>query len=619
MRHKFLMAGLMMFLFSLSTFAQSGKCGDNLTWTLEDGTLTISGTGAMANYSYNSSPWFDYEYRSSISSVIISDGVTSIGNYAFFYCSNLTSVTISNSVTDIGDWAFYYCSSLTSITIPESVKSIGLGGTFQNCTSLQSVRWNAKDCTIEPYDGVHYSAPFYALSNITSFTFGENVETIPACLCSNLYGLTDVVIPNSVKTIGKWAFESCGLTSVTIPQSVTTIEDQAFYYCWNLTSIKVDAANAAYCDVDGRLYDKSQTTLIQHPIGNTAQALYLYTVSKIAAGAFAGCTNLQYISFPKATDIGNYAFENCTGLTSITIPKSVTSIGYQAFIGCNNLTTMTVEEGNTIYDSRDNCNAIIETASNTLVAGCRNSIIPNSVTAIGDYAFYGCTGLTSINIHNKITRIGLAAFLECTGLTSVTVPESVTTIGMGATFQRCTALKEVHWNAVNCTIEPHNEEMNYYYPPFSELGNITTFIFGQNVETIPNRLCYGLTGLTSITIPAKVTSIGTYAFSGCTGLTSLISKALTPPVCGEDVFEKVDKSIPLYVPDESTVEYIEADEWKEFKLIMSVSLSAIEDVHDSNNLNTASTKQPSKILRNGNIYILNPDGRKYNLQGTEVR
>ncbi|MGM9599566.1 MAG: leucine-rich repeat protein, partial [Faecousia sp.] len=310
----------------------SGTCGGNLTWTLDTGTgeLVISGTGVMNDYGSHTTPWDSY--RSSIKSITIGNGVTSIGNSAFYKCTGLTSITIPDSVTSIGTWAFAYCTGLTSITIPDSVTSIG-NGAFAYCT---------------------------------------------------------------------------GLTSITIPDSVTSI--------------------------------------------------------------------------------GNYAFCKCTGLTSITIPDSVTSIGDEAFEGCTGLTSISVSDGNARYDSRNDCNGIIETATNTLIAGCKNTTIPDSVTSIGYAAFSSCTGLTSVTIPDSVTSIGNSAFWGCTGLTSVTIPNSVTSIGNYA-FCKCTGL--------------------------------TSVTIPDSVTSIGKYAFWDCTGLTSIAIPDSVTSIGNYAFHGCTGLTSV--------------------------------------------------------------------------------------------------
>ena len=188
------------------------------------------------------------------------------------------------------------------------------------------------------------------------------------------------------------------------------------------------------------------------------------------------------------TSIGEEAFRNCQGLISIEIPNSVTSIGDQAFFGCSSLTSITIESGNTMYDSRNNCNAIIETATNTLIHGCKSTVIPSSVTSIGDGAFSCCTGLTSITIPNSVTSIGSSAFESCTGLTSITIPNSVTSIGDRA-FIGCSSL--------------------------------TSVIIPNSVTSIGDYAFDSCTGLTSITIPNSVTSIGDHAFSGCSSLTSI--------------------------------------------------------------------------------------------------
>ena len=182
------------------------------------------------------------------------------------------------------------------------------------------------------------------------------------------------------------------------------------------------------------------------------------------------------------TSIGDDAFFRCSNLTSVTIPNSVTSIGSSAFSGCSSLTSIIVDIDNSIYDSRDNCNAIIETATNTLHTGCKNTVIPNSVTIIGSSAYSGCSGLTSITIPNSVTSIGGSAFSSCSGLTSITIPNSVTTIGSSAFF-RCSSL--------------------------------TSITIPNSVISIGERAFYNCSSLTSITIPNSVTTIGSSVFYGC--------------------------------------------------------------------------------------------------------
>ena len=291
------------------------------------------------------------------------------------------------TVTAIGDYAFYNCYGLTGITVPNSVTSIG-NGAFEYCNRL------------------------------TSITIPNSVTSIGYEAFLDCYGLISITIPNSVTSIGERAFSGCtGLTSITIPNGVTSIGYRAFGYCSGLESIVVDSGNTMYDSRENcnAIIETESNTLIK------------------------GCNNSVIPN--SVTSIGDYAFQDCSGLTSITIPNSVTSISGAAFIN-SGLESIVVEDGNTKYDSRENCNAIIETESNTLVAGCKNSVIPNSVTSIGYQAFWHCSGLTSITIPNSVTSIGDVAFGGCSGLTSVTIGNSVTSIGDYA-FNGCENLKEV--------------------------------------------------------------------------------------------------------------------------------------------------------------------------------
>ena len=274
---------------------------DNLTWKLyEDGTLNISGTGAMKDYNStdNLSPAY---MNSSVKKVVIEEGVTNIGNWAFSECSSLTSITIPDSVTNIGAAAFDSCGSLTSITIPGSVTSIGTVA-FYNCSGLTSI-------TIPDSVTNIGAAAFDSCGSLTSIVIPNSVTSIESYAFSACSSLTSITIPDSVTSIGNNAFDSCSsLTSITIPDGVTSIESYAFYNCSGLTSITIPDS-----------------------------------VTNIGAAAFDSCTSLTSITIPDSvTSIESYAFCNCSNLTSITIPDSVTNIGAAAFDSCTSLKTISL-------------------------------------------------------------------------------------------------------------------------------------------------------------------------------------------------------------------------------------------------------------------------------------
>ena len=497
---------------------------------------------------------------SGLTSVTIPNSVTSIGGSAFRGCSGLTSVIIPNSVTSIGEHAFEDCSRLTSVTIPNSVTSIGKYA-FHSCSGLTSVTVDKNNGTYDSRDNCNAiieTSTNKLIVGCNNTIIPNSVTAISEYAFFRCSGLTSVTIPNSVTSIGDGAFCDCtGLTFVSIPNSVTSIGYNTFYYCSGLTSVTIPNSITSIGD---RAFEGC-SGLTSVTIGNS--------VTTIGEFAFYGCSKITSVTIPNSvTSIGNYAFYNCSGLTSVTIPNSVTSISEFAFGGCSGLTSVTVDKNNGTYDSRDNCNAIIHTSTNKLIVGCNNTIIPNSVTSIGKYAFYNCSGLTSVTIPNSVTSIGYGAFGGCSGLTSVTIGNSVTSIGDYA-FTDCS-------------------------------------------------------GLTSVTIGNSVTSIGYDAFRGCSGLTKLVSLAVEPPICGKGAFEKVDKTAcQLFVPEGSINKYKAADQWKEFLNILGYdgvddvsvdSQNAVYEVYNLQGVRVGSGMREAEVtadnLPHGVYILVSPQNRK---------
>ena len=265
-----------------------------------------------------------------------------------------------------------------------------------------------------------------------------NVTTIKDKAFKNCVELTSITIPNGIVSIGKEAFYRCfGLTSLDIPETVNSIGNFAFFNCYNLTSITVDSNNEYYESLNNALIEKNTHTLIL----GCKNTVIPDGVTAIGGYAFYG-TELSSVTIPNSvTSIGYDAFCFCRYITSLTIPASVTSIGESAFAGCERLTSITVESGNPVYDSRNNCNAIIRTSDNQLITGCKNTVIPYGVTSIGNNAFNECY-LASMIIPNSVTSIGMYVFYSCFYLTSITIPNSVTSIDYCA-FASCGRLTSV--------------------------------------------------------------------------------------------------------------------------------------------------------------------------------
>ena len=435
---------------------------DNLTWTLTaDGTLTISGTGAMKDYNAaeNLSPAY---MNSDVKKVVIEDGVTSIGELAFFKCSSLTnitipdsvtcieyaafhgcsslsSITIPNSVTSIGIYAFVICSNLTSNTIPDGVTSIGYGA-FSECSSLKTISLSCKSSLKKSDFGDQANLVSYTNQHLLTKTAAKaatctesgNKEYWTCKHCGKYFlsddtnpatatavELSETVIPalNHKNAITRGAFEPTetepGYSGDRYCPDCDTVFEKGYTY-WNEGNLtwKLDADGTLTISGTGAMknYDYNDNPSPVYNNSNVKKVVIEDGVTSIGNSAFNECISLTSITIPDSvTSIGTYAFSGCRSLTSITIPDSVTSIGAYAFQSCSNLTSIT---------------------------------IPDSVTSIGASAFNSCSGLTSITIPDSVTSIGNFAFSYCISLTSITIPDSVTSIGSYA-FYNCKNLTTI--------------------------------------------------------------------------------------------------------------------------------------------------------------------------------
>ena len=496
-------------------------------------TVTAIGTGA-------------FNYCTSPTRVTIPNTVTTFQDEAFMNCEGLMSVNIPSSITSIGDYVFYGCDALPSLEIPSSVTKIGKYA-LSNCYSLVDLTLPSSISTI--------STDAFNSSKITNvhitdlkawckISFGNNFSN-PLEYAENLYVngelMNDLVLPETVTTIKDYAFSGFqGLTSVTIPSSVTYIGNNVFTSCDSLTAVYINDLSA-WCKISFYSYYSNPLSYAHHlylngeeikdlvipesvtSISNFAfsggsnftSVTFHESLTRIGELTFSNCTGLTNLDFPESlTSIGTSAFAACKGLTSIYIPKSVTSIGERAFYNSPEVTSVEVSPDNPVYDSRDNCNAIIKTSTNRLMFGCQNTVIPETVTSIGQYAFMFCPALTSIHIPESVTAINYNAFTYCDGLTSIEIGNNVTRIGNDA-FRSCT-------------------------------------------------------NLASVSIGSGVTSIGESAFAVCPSITRMICKAATPPTvsyygpCSPSTYNMAT----LFVPEASLQAYADHQAWGQFARIV---------------------------------------------------
>ena len=476
-----------------------------------------------------------YKYKGKMpekTNIIIEEGTIGIANSAFSNCDGLTSIHIPSSVICIGDRAFLGCSSLEVISIPNNVANIGKY-VLSNCISLSSISVDLGNSTFDSRDNCN------AIIRTSDNTL--------------IAGCKNTVIPSTVKNIGDHAFSSCSsISSITIPNNVITIGDEAFYDCSELTSITIPnsinkigtsafwgtawydnqpegivyAGKVAY-KYKGKMPEKTNIIIEEGTIG-------------IADKAFYDCSGLTSIYIPSSVIcIGDYAFFGCSSLESITIPINVTSIGEGVFHGCIGLSSISVDMGNSTFDSRNNCNAIIRISDNALIAGCKNTIIPSNITSIAGHAFSVCRGLTSVTIPNSVTKIGGYCFYQCSGLTTVTIQNCVETIGKYA-FHGCSGLSSI-------TIP-------------------------NSVASIGNAAFYGCSGLTSLTIGNMVKRIEDNAFAGCNSLGDVYCYVLSVPQTSYNAFNASSiNSATLHVSSYSLEQYKKTKPWADFKEVVALT------------------------------------------------
>ena len=392
--------------------------------------------------------------------------------------SNKCQVIIGDSVTSIGTSGFSSCNKISSITLSNSVTTCG-GYCFSSCDALSSVNF----------------------SNTSLISLGERAF-------STCQSLSSITLPNTLTTIGTYGFYNCsGLTSIVIPDNVTEITANLLYNCKNLSAVTIGSS-----------------------------------VTRIRSYAFNYCSNLTTINIPdNVKTLDTSAIEYC-GVKTLTIGSGTTSISESNLLrGCN-LSSITIDNANTVYDSRNNCNAIIKKSGNKLLRGCYTTVIPSNVVSIGTSAFTQCTGLTEIIIPDSVTSIGASAFTSCNNATGITIGNGVKTIGTSA-FYGCK-------NATSLTIGSAVTAMSASC--FTNCSGLTTVTVPNSVTKMGNYVFSGCKNLISATIGSSVTTIGTYLFQNCSGLTSITSLATTAPSISANTFSAVKTGGTLYTPSGSS-------------------------------------------------------------------
>ena len=445
----------------------------------------------------------------SLTTVVIPDSITAIGDSVFSHCTALTSIDLPDSLETVGDYAFYYCRGIAQLDLPDKVSKIGRGA--------------------------------FSETGLTSFVIPEGITEIEYSTFLGCYDMKDIVFPSTLKTIGPQAFMRCGFESIVIPNTVTKLSWAAFSDCSRLQHVQLS-------DSLTRLEERLFST-----------------------------TNLNEIVIPQSvTSISYGVFTHCFRLGYVFIPKSVTSIADGAFYETSGLADIIVEEGNPVYDSRDNCNAIIETATNILLKGGKKTVIPNTVTSIANGAF-NWTGIAQVTFPESVTSVG-TSFVRCTNLQEVNISKSLTSIATRA-FENC-------YNLTTINIDSDNPVYDSRDSCNAIIETATNTVFQgcpgtkipEGITAIAPYAFYGMAsgdqyftyGISSITFPSTLTYIGHEAFGNGNRLLTVISLATVPPTLeNENVFNtNCYYDATLHVPASALDAYQAADGWRNFRMIL---------------------------------------------------
>ena len=502
--------------------------------------------------------------------------VIEVGYCAFYGCSNLTSVSLPYTVKTIGNYAFYNCESLSTMNL-YNTETIGYQA-FYGCKALK----------VFPTGGSNLKEigdyAFQNCENMETVTLPDKVTKIGSEVFWNCKALTTFSGGKSLKEVGTWCFENCeNLTTVTFPTTLTRLENSTFYGCKKLTTVN-GLTNVEY--IGSSVFPTGCPWYTSLPDGQ----IYIGKIFYKYKGTIPEGTTINIKEGTKG--VSQYAI-NGSGLVALTIPQSVTEIGSPIAYDCINLNSITVASGNSRYDSRNNCNAIIETATNLLINGCTKTVIPNTVTAIGYDALRGC-GFTSVTIPDKVDSIASDAFYGCKNLKQVTVGKGVRKI-MSNPFAYCYNIEDIIVSSSNPYFDSRNNCKGIIEKSTNTLrlgcsntvipssvkaignsafrtcgnGNMLSYTIPNQIEKIENYAFEYLSSLRSITIGSGVKEMGNSVFYGCNNLTSIHSLIDFPFEINENVFaNNVYETATLYVPIGSKASYQMTPGWNKFKNIV---------------------------------------------------